>query len=155
MPTIAELLAAKGKAKQTKHDDTATREAIDRIDPPGKRVAGIVLSKSLPGGPEPRGQRTPVMGPEDLEPEPRSLSRTAGEAIDMTPVKADNEVETWHAALNAFESSLCVMRDPKEPDVIWLAVRPDREGLPPLLVHRLPWVLWNHPQEIRPDNEPF
>jgi|GEM_PF-3586196 len=154
MPTIAELLAAKGKAKQTKQEDTATREAIDRIDPPGKRVTGIVLSKSLPGGPEPRGQRTPISGPPE-EPEPRSLALGAGEALDMTPVPADREVETWHAALNAFESSLCVMRDPKEPDVIWLAVRPDREGLPPMLVHRLPWLLWCHPQAARADNEPY
>jgi hypothetical protein len=47
--------------------------------------------------------------------------------------------------MNSFESSLCVMRDPKEPETVWLAIRPDRDGLPPLLVHRLPWLLWDHP----------
>lgn len=156
MPTIAELLAAKAAKANTKQDDSATREAIDRIDPPGKRVPGIILSKSLPGGPESRGQRTPISGPEpEPEPDPRSLGRTQGEQIDMTPTLADNEESTWHEAANSFESSLCVMKDPKEPDVIWLAVRAERDGLPPILIHRLPWLLWDHPQAERPANDPF
>lgn len=133
--TIAELIAQKKKAasaavalptlgappQMNPVEEAELDAAIDRIDPPRRRA--IILSKR----------------------DERALSRTAGENIDMTPVGADKEVATWHEALNSFESSLCVMRDPREPDVVWLAVRPDREGLAPLLIHRLPWVLWDHP----------
>jgi hypothetical protein len=75
----------------------------------------------------------------------RSLSRSEGEAIPVTPCNADLEVTTWHEALNAFESSLCLMRDPTDSDVVWLAVRPDRRDLPPILLCRLPWTLWDYP----------
>ena len=183
MPTIAEIIAAKkakaaaaGAPEETttttpapapRRETLAEKIELDAID---KRLAaipalkplvataprkpgGIILSKELPAG-ESRGQRTEIKGP-DLEPERRSLSESAGEALPMTPRDADREVSTWHEALNAFESSLCVMRDPKDPEVIWLAVRPDREGLPPLLVHRLPWLLWEHPDTERPEGEPF
>ena len=63
----------------------------------------------------------------------------------MTPANADKEVATWHEALNSFETALCVMRDPTDLEVVWLAIRPDREGLPPILVHRLPWLIWDYP----------
>lgn len=179
MATIAEIIAAK-KAKQAggtatpaatpslrteaQKESIAERieldEAIARIDPPGKREArksaGMILTKAMPVPPkgEPRGQATPIAGP-DQYPELRSLSRTQGEAIPQVPANADKEVSTWHEALNSFESSLCVMRDPHEAEVIWLAIRPDRECLPPLLVYRLPWTLWDHPNAPRPENEPF
>ncbi len=79
------------------------------------------------------------------QPEERSLSATQGEAIPMTPSNADAETQTWHAALNAFESELCVMRDPMDSEVVWLAVKSYRDGMPPILIHRLPWTLWEHP----------
>jgi hypothetical protein len=32
-----------------------------------------------------------------------------------------------------------------DSDVVWLAVRPDRRDLPPILLCRLPWTLWDYP----------
>lgn len=156
--TIAQIIAAK-KAAAAKASAPAQAEpqvdlmldaAIDRIDPPsvGKRRAGLVLNASTPLA---QADVAEKLHHHEL----RSLSKPQGEAIPMTPANADKETATWHEATNAFESSLCVMRDPKEPDVIWLAVRADREGLPPILLHRLPWLLWEHPMTIREDQIPF
>jgi hypothetical protein len=83
------------------------------------------------------------------------LSASVGEAIDMTPTNADAETATWHQALNAYDSMLCLMRDPYEPEVVWLAVRADRPSLPPILIHRLPWVIYDHPNTPRHPNEQF
>lgn len=139
MPTIAEILAAKKAAATT----------------PGKpKHRSLVISKTTPADDAPKNELDHGFPPNWLT-EPRSLSHPKGEAISMTPTAADKEVATWHEALNSFESSLCVMRDPREPDVIWLAVRAERAGLPPILLHRLPWTLWDHPATERPDNEPF
>lgn len=156
MPTIAEIIAAK-KAKAASAApqaappvDAELAAAIERIDPPsvGKRRQGLVLSASTPLHPADVAQKA-------HQAELRSLSATKGEAVPMTPTDADKEAATWHEALNSFESSLCIMRDPKEPDVIWLAVRAEREGLPPILLHRLPWLLWEHPMTIREDQIPY
>jgi hypothetical protein len=146
--TIIELLAAKKAAANPTQTlskpyvavaDPMLEAAINRIDPPslGKRRAGLVLSIKTPP-----------------QPALRSLSRSEGEAIPMTPCNADKEVETWHEALNAFESSLCVMPDRMDSDVVWLAVRPDRRDLPPILLCRLPWTLWNYPT-VPTEDKPF
>jgi len=161
--TIAEIIAAKKAFKANfkdhvaeayaKHPSKPTAEDLelealaDRIDPPGKRRAGLVVSIN-----HPLASATTPSKP--AQPEPRSLSQTSGEAIPMVPVNATPEEQTWHAALNAFETELCLMRDPNEPEIIWLAVRPNRQGLPPILLHRLPWVLWNYPHPPT-ENEPF
>jgi hypothetical protein len=152
--TIAQIIAAKKaaatKATPAEQADPMLDEAIARIDPPslGKRRAGLVLSAS-----------TPLPAADVAEKahhaELRSLSQPEGEAIPMTPANADKETATWHEAANSFESSLCVMRDPKEAEVIWLAVRADRDGLPPILLHRLPWLLWDHPMAISEDQIPY
>ena len=175
MPTIAEIIAAKQAAKkapapapaastvaqtskprESLAERIATDEAMDRIDPPGKRerdaevrkrVRGIVLTKELPAG-ENRGQATPVQGPEE-----RALGAVAGELINMTPADASEETAAWHRALCGLESELCVMRDPTDPEVCWLALRSANH--PPLLVHRLPWLLWDYPQAEKPDGQPF
>lgn len=157
MPTIAEIIAAKQAAATPPvatappvDVDPLLESAIDRIDPPaaGKRRAGLVLSAKTP---------LPVadVAEKGHHAELRSLSQPEGEAIPMTPANADKETTTWHEATNSFESSLCVMRDPKEPEVIWLAVRADRDGLPPILLHRLPWLLWDHPMAISEDQIPY
>lgn len=176
MPTIAEIIAAKkagaipaktpqataSKAPPAESltDKLEAKAAIDRIDPPGKylarqkSVAGLVLRAGPDDGKaEPRGQRTEIRGPQ--EPEPRNLARTAGEGIDMTPAAADAETATWHAALNSFETDMVVLRDPAEAEVCWLAVRPLRPGLPPILLHRLPWALMEHPATPLPEGEPY
>lgn len=127
---------------------------MDRIDPPGKRkAAGLVLtSHALPKG-ENRGQATEIKGPEPIE---RSLGETVGQGVPMVPVNADAPTAAWHFALQALETELCAMRDPREPEVVWLALRhADKPELPPLLLHRLPILLWAHPDEIKPDNHPF
>lgn len=149
--TIAEIIAAKKAAaagaiahgiaaipKKPTAADLEVEAAINRIDPPGKRRAGLVVSNKTPMAPAEIAEKSAYR-------EERAISQTFSEAINMTPVEADAEETTWHEAMTAFESQLCVMRDPNEPDVIWLAVRPNRQGLPPILIHRLPWTLWEHP----------
>lgn len=158
MPTIAEVIAAKkasAKPTQTLYkpyigQPDPTEESINRIDPPGKSVgataarrsAGIILRKELPelSSEAPCGER-------------RSLSQRQGEGMPMTPLDADLEATTWHQALNSYETDLVLMRDPIEPEVAWLAVRPERSDLPPIFLHRLPWSIWNYPTaptEIQP-----
>jgi hypothetical protein len=166
MPTILEIIAAKKAAaarnsynvewvqpsptvNQSLTVDLMLEAAINRIDPPaaGKRRAGLVLSAKTPLQPAEMAQKA-------HHKELRSLSQPEGEAIPLTPCNASREVETWHEATNAFESSLCVMRDPQDSDVVWLAIRADRDGLPPILLHRLPWTLWDYPHAPT-DRQPF
>ena len=157
--TIIELLAAKKAAANPRETlskpsvevaDPLLEAAINRIDPPSlgkRRAAGLVLSiktKPQPAEVVEKAHHAAL----------RSLSRSEGEAIPMTPTNADKEVETWHEALNSFESSLCVMRDSMDSDVVWLAVRPDRRDLPPILLCRLPWTLWDYPTAVT-EEEPF
>ena len=154
--TIAEIIAAKKAAAATPaaappavHHDPMLEAAINRIDPPsaGKRRAGLVLSAKTPLQPA-------EVAMKEHHTELRSLSQPQGEAIPLTPCNASQEVVTWHEATNAFESQLCVMRDPQDSDVIWLAIRADRDGLPPILIHRLPWTLWDYPHAPT-DSQPF
>jgi hypothetical protein len=111
MPTIAEIIAAKKAAAAppaaaspaVHHDpivDAAINRIINRIDPPaaGKRRAGLVLSAKTPLQPAETAEKA-------HHSKLRSLSETQGEAIPLTPCNASKEVETWHEALNAFESS--------------------------------------------------
>lgn len=149
MQTIAQILAAKRAAAPATSAPTINEPltvdldleaAIDRIDPPaaGKRRAGLVLSAKTPLQPAEIAEKA-------HHSELRSLTETKGEAISLTPCNATKEVWTLHEALNSFASALCAMRDPLDSDVVWLAIRPDREGLPPILIHRLPWILWDYP----------
>ena len=159
MPTIAEIIAAKKAAAAVQpvtnrpeldlQPDLMLEAAIDRIDPPaaGKRRAGLVLSAKTPLQPAEVAIKAHHAAL-------RSLSQPEGEAIPLTPCNASQEVETWHEAMNAFESQLCVMRDPLDSDVVWLAIRADRDGLPPILIHRLPWTLWDYPHAPT-DRQPF
>lgn len=154
MQTIAQFIAAKqAAAKQpaaappTAQPDLDLDAVIDRIDPPGKRRAGLVLSAKTPLQPAETAEKAHHAAL-------RSLSQPEGEAIPLTPCNADKEVETWHEAMNSFESQLCVMRDPADSEVIWLAIRAERDGLPPILLHRLPWTLWDYPGKPK-DSQPF
>jgi hypothetical protein len=160
MPTIAEIIAAKKAANTAAQPVTNRPEldlshdpmleaAINRIDPPsaGKRRAGLVLSAKTPLQPAEVAMKA-------HHAELRSLSQPQGEAIPLTPCNATKEVETWHEATNAFESQLCAMRDPQDSDVVWLAIRADRDGLPPILLNRLPWTLWDYPHPPT-DRQPF
>lgn len=163
MPTIAEIIAAKkaAAAKFTEHvaeayikhptikptaEDLEVEQAINRIDPLGKRRAGLVVSNKTPLQPA-------IIAEKAAHAENRSLSQTSGEAIPMTPSNATAEERTWHEACNAFESELCVMRDPQDLEAVWLAIKPYRKGMPPILIHRLPWLLWEHPAAT--SDQPF
>jgi hypothetical protein len=159
MPTILEIIAAKKAAAAAQPvtnrpeldptPDLMLEAAINRIDPPaaGKRRAGLVLSAKTPLQPSEVAEKTHHR-------ELRSLSQPEGEAIPLTPCNASQEVSTWHEAMNAFESQLCVMRDPQDSGAVWLAIRADRDGLPPILLHRLPWTLWDYPHAPTA-NQPF
>jgi hypothetical protein len=145
MPTIAEIIEAKRAAALA-----APQAAI----PPGKRAGalGLVVTKTTLDAPESRGQRTPVRGPE--EDMFRALGATQGELIPMTPPGADATTRAWHEARVALEGELCVVDDPDEADVCWLALRPCRGRHATLLLHRLPWVR-SRPMPPATDAEPF
>lgn len=175
MPTIAEILAAKKAAAakpETREQRSDVRketlaerlenDALDaRLAPvkpsvatAARKAARLILSKDLPSdmpNGEPRGQATPIAGP----PEERALSVTSGEVIDATPTGADPVTAAWHSAMCSLESELCVMRDPTDPEACWLALRSAGPVSVPLLLHRLPWLLWEHPHQERQPNEPF
>ncbi len=86
-------------------------------------------------------------------PDRRSLSEPDGEAIPMTPTDATPAVAAWHQAMNAFDSELCLMRDPLNPEFAWFAVRFADQPQNPILLHKLPF--WEHPRTVRPDDQPF
>ena len=160
MPTIAEIIAAKkaAAAKFTEHvaeayikhptikptaEDLEVEQAINRIDPLGKRRAGLVVSNKTPLQPA-------IIAEKAAHAENRSLSQTSGEAIPMVPKNADQEEKTWHEACNAFESELCLMRDPTDSERGWLALRLDGQEQPLLLKS---FMLFDHPQTVR--SQPF
>ena len=120
--SIAQILAEKKRA--------ATAEL------PGKRKP-LVLGTSIDKA---RAVREP-------EPEPRALGMTEGESLDLTPVNADETTARWHACLNAFETELCVMRDPVDSERAWLAVRLKGREEDPLLLKS--FMLFDHPRQIR------
>jgi len=149
MQTIAQIIAAKKRnaapAAPAPQTDPVLEAAIDRIDPPsvGKRRAGLVLSAS-----------TPLPAADVAEKahhaELRSLSQPQGEAVPVLPVTADRQTTAWHAAINAFESELCLMRDPVDSERGWLALRLDGQEMPLLLKS---FMLFDHPQTVR--SQPF
>lgn len=71
--------------------------------------------------------------------------------MDMTPTLATTAEQAWNQALNAFESELCLVRDPKDPERAWLALRINEQD--PLLLKSFP--LYEHPRQERSDNEPY
>ena len=150
MPTIAQILAAK-KSATAKADPEA--DALDaRLAPvkpavatAARKQAGIILSKELPPA-----QAIPIVGPQD---DRRSLGSSEGETIDLTPMTATQAEATWHAAVNSFETELCLMRDPLDPERAWIAVRMDGQEQWPILLKSLP--LYEHPRTARDGGIPF
>jgi len=152
MPTIAEIIAAKQAAATPPvatappvDVDPLLESAIDRIDPPaaGKRRAGLVLSAKTPLQPAEVALKA-------HHSELRSLSLPQGEALPVLPVAADAATTAWHQAINAFETELCLMRDPVDSDRGWLALRLDGQEMPLLLKS---FMLFDHPQTTR--SQPF
>jgi len=140
MPSIAEIIAAK-KAKaavktQVSNEDRELDEAIDRIDPPKKHKA-LVLSASTP---LPAADVAQTAHYKEL----RKLSQPRSEP---PPSK-----DAWGAVMGCTEQDLCLMRDPSDPETCWLAVRHQECDHPPILIMRLPWLLWDSPTS---DEIPF
>jgi hypothetical protein len=168
MPTLSEIVAAKKAAQSAaapaapppsplaKRESIAEAadllEAIDRIDPPGKRARAVTRGLILTDKQPPRTEQPP---PLPTQPEERALSTTAGEMIDTAPATSDPQVAAWNQAAVGLESELVVMSDPTDPTVCWLALRPSKGRPLPLLLHRLPWTLWEHPQTPRTEDAPF
>lgn len=141
MATIAEIIAAREAAKVASNTSPAPKQ-------PGKPTSvGLVLTKALP--PEPKTAESPMLPLVDR----RSLSEPEGEAIPMTPMDAPPSIQSWHQAMNAFQTDLCLVRDPLNPEYAWLAVRFEDQPSNPILLHKL--ILWEHPRTVRPENEPF
>ena len=166
MPTIAELIAAKNAAKlnpppppvaavappAAKRESMAEtmdlREAIDRIDAPGKRrpSPGLVLTRSPSPSTDELAPPTPVIA------EPRALGARVGEAL--TVAGPTPQAMAWDEVLNRWETDLVIMADP-EPgsESAWLALRPMTGGGLPVMLHRLPF--WPHPARRMTEDEPF
>ena len=137
MPTIKEIIAAREAAKN---------QPAPAASQPGKPISvGLVLTKATP--------TTTPPAPAPLLPERRSLSEPEGEAIPLAPLDATPAVAAWHEAMNAFDSELCLMRDPINPEFAWFAVRFADQPQNPILLHKLPF--WEHPRTVRPESEPF
>jgi len=130
MATIQDILAAKA--------------AVKKAAVPGKPQS-LVLSASS----KKEQQKAPA--PDYYE--QRSLSATDGQAVDHTPINAQQAMTTWHEALNSFASELAITNDPKDPSHSWLAIFPSGLNAPPILLHRLQFI--EHPQTIRLANHPF
>lgn len=169
MPTLSEIVAAKKAAQAAAAPAAAPPpsppakcesiaeaadllEAIDRIDPPGKRQRAATRGLILTDKPLPRSDPP---APPPAHPEERALAATAGEMIDTSPATTDPELLAWNQASVGLESELVVMSDPADPTVCWLALRPVKGRTLPLLLHRLPLSLWEHPQTPRPGDAPF
>jgi hypothetical protein len=156
MPSIAEKIAARRAAAMNKpapsppptavelREQAELKASIDRIDPPGKheraesarKTARLILKVDT--NPETR-----VKPMEDR----RALGAENGETLDMTPMDARQAEAAWHAAFNAFESELCMMRDPRDQERAWIAVRLLGQEDWPILLKSLP--LYEHPRTVR------
>jgi hypothetical protein len=112
---------------------------------PGKPRGLVLTSKPAP---EPKTAPAPDYYEE------RSLAVPDGQGIDMTPVDASPAVQTWHWAMNSFESELAITNDPEDPTHAWIAVFPTgMAAQPPILLKRIQYI--EHPQTKRPANQPF
>lgn len=120
--SIAQILAEKKRAA---------------TETPGKRKP-MILGTSIDKG---------RVAPPPEEPPHRALSQTEGESLDLTPVNADEVIARWHDCLNAFETELCVMRDPVDSARAWLALRLSGREEDPLLLKS--FMLFDHPRQTR------
>jgi hypothetical protein len=139
--TIAELLARKAATAGTR---AATLEKPAPVSPLIVRAGGVE--------PEPEAPRQTV------EPERRSLGGPKGEMVPVTPAHATPEEAAWHLAAQGLEGELCAVRHPDDPETAWIALRhPSNRALPMLLLHPLPWVLYDEavPGTVRPEDEPY
>lgn len=112
--------------------------------PASKLLSKPMLVSSSPA-PEKKMPEEPV--------EHRSLSQTIGEAIDQTPTTPVQGISQWNDALNAFQSEMCIVSDPKDPEMAWIALRLNGKEERPLLLYQLPY--WEHPLMQRKPNAPF
>jgi hypothetical protein len=113
--------------------------------PASKLLSKPMLVSSSPA-PEPKKI-------EEVEAEERNLSQPSGHGVDHTPISATQPQQMWNQALNAFASEMCVVNDPVDRELVWIALRINGTEERPLLLYRLPY--WEHPLTIRQDNEPF
>jgi len=144
--TIAQIIAAKKAAAgqvalAAPQADPMLDAAINRIDPPsvGKR-RGLVLSASAP-----------LPAADVAEKAHYSEARKLSLPLSTPPPPA----EAWGTVLGCTERDLCLMRDPTDPETCWLAVRHQECDHAPILIMRLPWLLWEHPTAIRPEDIPY
>jgi hypothetical protein len=157
--TLAEKIAAKKlavtasnptvKQSLTVEIDHEAEAAIQRITQPGKH-RGLVITPTTA-----KPKLPDVSQPVEIlwEPEHRTLGSNAGEGIPMHPVDASPAVETWHHIVNSLASYLCIMSDPGDPEVAWLAIRAMGQERYPILIQR--FAYWEHPNKVRPALEPF
>ena len=161
-PTIAEIIAAKKAAAnkdaislsslaqslagqsimpvETMAAMIDAKASIDRIDPPGKFP--MVLSAAMPLHPADIAQKAHHAAA-------RKLSQP------LSPAAPLPTAEAWGSVLGCTEQDLCIMRDPADPETCWLAVRHQECNHAPILILRLPWTIWEHPQTIRPEDIPY
>jgi len=128
--------------------DQEAEDAIQRITQPGKHRGLVITPTSAP-------QRPDVSQPVEVlwEPENRTLGSPAGEGVPMVPLNATPAQETWHTIVNSLASYLCIMSDPGDPEVAWLAIRAQGQEQFPILIQR--FAYWEHPHSRRQPSDPF
>jgi|LakMenE01Jun11ns_1017448.scaffolds.fasta_scaffold9956035_10 hypothetical protein len=153
--TLSEKIAAKKAAvKPTIKEslpvaiDQEAEDAIQRITQPGKHRGLVITPTTAP-------QRPDVSQPVEVlwEPENRTLGSNAGEGVPMVPANPSAAIETWHHIVNSLASYLCIMSDPQDPEVAWLAIRARGQEQFPILIQR--FAYWEHPNTVRPPAHPF
>lgn len=100
----------------------------------------IAAKKAAASKAEPAQQADPMLEAAIARIDPPSLGKR----------RADAATTAWHQATNAFESELCLMRDPTDSERGWLALRLDGQEMPLLLKS---FMLFDHPQTVR--SQPF
>lgn len=119
---------AKAGPKESLAEKLAAKEAIDRIDPPGKqerataarKSAGLILSQDMPATAGTQDQRMEV---------PRELSQPSN------------------------DQQMCVVI---EGTTVWLCMPCEDPATPPIKVLRLPLTVWPYPApEPLPEGDPF
>ena len=129
MATIAEIIAAKSRktAPAAPPVEPELIAAIDRIDPPGKRRTGLVLSASTPLAPAEVAEKAHYAA-QRLE-VPQELSQPAD----------DEPMTLWI-----------------EKGTVWLCMPCSVVTMPPIKVLRLPWTVWPAlPADPLPEGDPF
>jgi hypothetical protein len=167
MPTLAEILASKGKKKTAqkteataKNSKSADTSALGQPSTPESRLRGAGTGAGIKITPETEKaqlaasikQTLDATAPPMREKPVRELGATEpGERIPMRHPDPDapEEGRQWFASLHSFETALGIVIEPgPKTEYAWIAVK-SAKNQDPILLHRVPILYLPNP------NDPF